>query len=102
MAEGQTEAFILPYFARVLGFDLDERGISYIEYRSMGSAKAFTKLAKILEFEWSLLADNDDQGASTLTEIRNNGYSESAITDRVRLTNKKDIEHELMDCGFFK
>ena len=100
MAEGQTEAVILPYFARVLGFDLDERGISYIEYRSNGSAKAFTKLAKSLEFEWSLLADNDDQGASTLTEIRNNGYSESAITDRVRLTNKKDIEHELMDCGF--
>jgi predicted ATP-dependent endonuclease of OLD family len=36
MAEGQTEAVILPYFAITLGYDLDERGISYIEYRSNG------------------------------------------------------------------
>lgn len=100
MAEGQTESVILPYFARTMGCDLDERGISYIEYRSNGSAKAFTKLAKVLEFEWSLLADNDDQGANTLSEIRNNGYTEAEISDMVRLTNKKDIEHELMDCGF--
>ena len=100
MAEGQTESVILPYFARTMGYDLDERGISYIEYRSNGSAKAFTKLAKVLDFDWSLLADNDDQGANTLSEIRNNGYTEAEISDMVRLTNKKDIEHELMDCGF--
>lgn len=100
MAEGQTEAVILPYFARTMGCDLDEKGISYIEYRSNGSAKAFTKLAKVLDFEWSLLADNDDQGTNTLNEIRNNYYTDHEISDRVRLTNKKDIEHELMDCGF--
>lgn len=100
LAEGQTEAVILPYFAKILGLDLDERGISFIEYRSNGSAKAFTKLAKVLEFEWSLLADNDSQGTNTLSEIQNNGYSNSEIQDRVMFTNKKDIEHELIDSGF--
>ena len=100
MAEGQTESVILPYFAKVLGCDLDENGISYIEYRSNGSAKAFTKLANALDFKWSLLADNDEQGEKTLSEIRNNGYTEDEIADKVRLTTKKDIEHELMNSGF--
>lgn len=100
MAEGQTESVLLPYFAKVLECDLDENGISYIDYRSNGSAKAFTKLAAVLNFEWTLLADNDDQGASSITEIRNNGFSESEITDRVRVTNGNDIECELINSGF--
>ena len=100
MAEGQTEFVLLPYFAKVLNRDLDEHGISYIDYRSNGSAKAFTKLARALNFEWTLLADNDDQGNKSITEIRNNGFSEEDIVDRVRQTNKKDIEWELVNSGF--
>lgn len=102
MAEGQTESVILPYFARIVGCDLDENGISYIDYRSNGSAKAFTKLANVLNFEWSLLADNDDQGKQTLDEIRNNGFTETEISDRVRLTTFRDIEYELVENGFLE
>lgn len=100
MAEGQTESVIIPYFARKLGYDLDRHGVSYIEFRSNGSAKAFTKLAKVLNFEWTLLSDNDDQGVRTLGEIRGNGFTEDEISDRVRFTEYKDIEHELAENGF--
>ena len=100
MAEGQTESVLLPYFAKVLGCDLDENGISYIDYRSNGSAKVFTKLARVFDFEWTLLADNDLQGEQSVSEIENNGFSSDEITDRVRKTNGVDIEHQLINSGF--
>lgn len=100
MAEGQTESVLLPYFSKVLGCDLDENGISYIDYRSNGSAKAFTKLARVFKFEWTLLADNDQQGEQSVSEISNNGFSSEEISDRVRMTVGSDIEHQLINSGF--
>ena len=99
MAEGQSETVILPYFAKVMGYDLDEYGVSLIDYRSNGSAKAFIKLARVLGYEWSLLADNDAQGTRTFSEIRKSGYSNEDIDLRARKTIGRDIEKDLVD-GF--
>lgn len=100
MGEGQSEAVLLPYFAKVLDCDLDENGISFIEYRSNGSAKAFVKLARILDFKWVLLADNDSQGQQSLKEIKENGYSDDDIEQLTRLTKYADIESDLVNAGF--
>jgi putative ATP-dependent endonuclease of the OLD family len=100
MAEGQTEAVLLPYFARILDLDFDENGISYIDYRSNGSAKSFVKLARVLDFKWVLLADNDVQGSNTISEIKSVGVTEAEITVLVWITQRKDIERELINSGF--
>lgn len=93
--EGQTEDVIIPYFARLLGKEFDENGINGIMYRNNGSARAFIKLAKVLDIPWVVLGDNDEQGKTTMKEVINCGYSKEYVAERVALTNEKDIEHEL-------
>jgi len=93
--EGQTEDVIIPYFARLLGKEFDENGINGIMYRNNGSAKAFIKLAKVLDIPWVVLGDNDEQGKATTKEVINCGYTKEYVADRVALTSEKDIEHEL-------
>ena len=93
--EGQTEDVIVPYYADLMGKNLDEYAVSTITYRSNGSAKPFVKLALVLDIDWYLLGDNDKQGQSTLQEIRNCGVDETELSNRVTLTTEKDFEHEL-------
>lgn len=94
--EGQSEEIILNYFAEVLGVDFDSRGISGIVYRSNGNAKSFTKLARVLNVPWVLLADNDKQGRNTYAEIVNSGYTNKEVNERFCLTQNVDIEHDLI------
>ena len=92
---GQTEEVVLPFCANLLGKNLDEYGVSTIMYRNNGSAKAFVKLALVLGIDWYLLGDNDQQGKSTLKEIRNCNVDEVELTNRATLTTEVDFEHEL-------
>jgi len=93
--EGQTEDIIIPFCADAMGLNFDEHGISGIMYRNNGSAKAFIKLARVLDIEWFLLGDNDDQGKSTLNEVDNCGVSSEEKKYRTALTTELDFEHEL-------
>ena len=93
--EGQTEDVIVPYCADLMGKNLDEYGVSTIMYRNNGSAKAFVKLARVLDIDWYLLGDNDQQGKSTKKEISNCSVSEMELENRVTFTKTEDFEHEL-------
>ena len=93
--EGQTEDVVVPYCADLMGKNLDEYGVSTIMYRNNGSAKAFIKLALVLGIDWYLLGDNDQQGQSTLQEVRNCGVDETELCNRATLTTEVDFEHEI-------
>ena len=95
--EGQSEDVIIPYFARLLNKNFDEHGVSGIMYRSNGTAGAFIKLAKVLNIQWFLLGDNDEQGKTTMKEVFNCGYTKEEVKDYVSLTSTKDFEHELSE-----
>ncbi|MCD7835597.1 MAG: AAA family ATPase [Lachnospiraceae bacterium] len=98
--EGQTEDVIIQYCAELLGYNLEQYGISGIYYRSNGSAGAFVKLAKVLGIDWVLLGDRDKQGENTKRELKKCGYTEEELQKKVYLTNEKDIESELIKDGF--
>lgn len=98
--EGQTEEVIIRFCAEKLGYNLEQYGISGVFYRTNGSAGAFVKLARILGIEWVLLGDRDLQGRKTIGEIRNCGYSQEEIAQKVFLTSEKDIENEFAKNGF--
>jgi putative ATP-dependent endonuclease of the OLD family len=100
LAEGQTEYIVLQYFSEVLGIPLDDFGISIIDYQNNGSPGAFIKLAKILGFPWYLLTDNDDQGESTISQIKKIGYKQEEIDDFVSILPQKDFETFLTYNGF--
>ncbi|MCC8150839.1 MAG: hypothetical protein LIO96_05160, partial [Lachnospiraceae bacterium] len=98
--EGQTEDVIIHYCAELLEYNLEQYGISGVCYRTNGSAGAFVKLAKVLEIDWTLLGDNDQQGENTRSEIEKCGYSIEQMSKKVYLTNEKDIESEFVANGF--
>lgn len=98
--EGQTEDIIIQYCAEKLGYNIEQYCISGIFYRTNGSAGAFVKLARVLGIDWVLLGDRDQQGVSTINEIKKCGYTDEEIGKKVFLTNEKDIENEFVKNGF--
>lgn len=93
--EGQSEDVVIPYFANLLGKNLDEHGVSTILFRSNGTAKSFIKLAKVLDIDWYLLSDSDLQKDKTEKEILGCGIEKNEFSRRVFCTTTKDFEHEL-------
>ncbi|WP_047984587.1 ATP-dependent nuclease [Ornithinibacillus californiensis] len=102
LAEGQTEYILLQYFSEILDLPLDDYGISIIDYQNNGSPGAFIKLAKLLDFPWLLLSDNDDQGESTLAQIEKIGYKQEEIEKLVSMLPQKDFETYLAYQGFIE
>lgn len=93
--EGQSEDVVIPYFANLLGKNLDEHGVSTIIFRSNGTAKSFIKLAKVLDIDWYLLSDSDLQKDKTEKEILGCGIKSDEFSRRFFCTTTKDFEHEL-------
>ncbi|PYE49277.1 AAA family ATPase [Paenibacillus barcinonensis] len=100
LAEGQTEYIVLNYFADLLGLSLDENGISIIDYQNNGSPGAFVKVAKILNYPWYLLSDNDAQGEGTLEQLKKLNYTEEEIDALTTLLPHIDFETYLANEGF--
>ncbi len=102
LCEGQTEYLLLRYFAQLMDKDLDQRGISVIDYKNNGSAGLFIVLAKHFDMPWVLVSDNDTAYSGILKEIRNRKIPESDIANFVETfsTSNTDIECFLYDNGF--
>lgn len=102
LCEGQTEYLLLRYFARLMGKDFDQKGISVIDYKNNGSAGLFIVLAKHFDMPWVLISDNDQAYVDTLKEIKRRKIPQSDIDDFVETfsTPDTDIECFLYDEGF--
>ncbi|WP_433708695.1 ATP-dependent nuclease [Paenibacillus illinoisensis] len=100
LAEGQTEYIVLNYFAELLELPLDENGISIIDYQNNGSPGSFVKIAKILNYPWYLLSDNDTQGEGTLEQLQKLSYSKEEIDSYTTLLPHVDFETYLVHEGF--
>jgi len=97
LVEGETEFWLMPELARVLGVDFPSEGIRVVEFAQCG-AGPLIKLAGDLGIEWHLLCDGDVAGQ---------GYAETARTlagrdaaKRVTGLRELDVEHHLWRHGF--
>lgn len=99
LGEGETEATLIPEFARVLGKDLERAGIRFVTYQSGISLKTCLQVANGMGIQWVVLADNDSQGASDHEAVRGqlNGRSES---DVFFVMPEANIEQHLCVNGF--
>jgi len=93
LCEGQSEVFLLTALFDALGLNLDTHGVSLIDYQNNGSPRAFASLARTFGFPWVLLADGDKQGQSTLSALKNAGFSSEELDSRaVLLPVGNDLE----------
>ena len=98
LMEGETEFWIVPEIARLLGFDLDVEGIACVEFAQCG-IDPLVRVAEELGIEWHLLTDGDEAGAHYAERVRR--LSQTVPLDR-RLTRlrERDIEHCFWRHGY--
>jgi putative ATP-dependent endonuclease of the OLD family len=61
LVEGESEAWLMPELARLLGYDLAQEGIAIVEFAQAGLAPAI-RTADGLGIEWHVLTDGDEAG----------------------------------------
>lgn len=98
LVEGETESWLLPEVARILGYDFPAEGIRCVEFAQCGIAPIL-KTARGLGIEWHLLADGDEAGRHYVRTAR--GFL-AGEPDRERVTGfrEPDVEHHLWSAGY--
>lgn len=102
LCEGQSEYFLLRFFAEVLEKPFDRHGIALIDFQNNGAPDVFVKLARTFEIPWIMLCDNDDAGAKFISSVENLGFSKVEINELAYLLPDQgmDIEAYLVANGF--
>lgn len=98
LVEGETEVWLLPELARLLGRDLVSEGVRCVEFAQSG-VEPLVKLANDLGIEWHLLSDGDLAGR-TFAEAAARHLGEARYADRITVLRQPDIEHCLWDIGY--
>jgi len=98
LVEGETESWLLPEVARLLGYDFPAEGVRCVEFAQCGIAP-LVKMARGLGIQWHLLADGDDAGRHYVRAARSFLEGEP---DRERVTGfrERDVEHHLWGAGY--
>lgn len=98
LVEGETETWMIPELARLLGYDFPAEGIRCVEFAQCGVAP-LVKLARELGIEWHLLADGDPAGRSYAEGVRRL-LDARPEADRLTALRAPDLEHCLWACGY--
>ena len=99
LVEGETEAWLIPEFARLSGVEFPIEGIRCIEFAQSGISPLL-KAADDLGIKWLLLSDGDQAGKNYAKAARE-GLGDGD-PGRVVVLPAKDIEHYLFKSGYAK
>lgn len=97
LVEGETEFWLLPELARVLGVDFPSEGVRVVEFAQCGPGPLI-KLARDLGIEWHLLCDGDVAGVAYAETARALAGRETA--KRVTVLREAGVELHLWRHGF--
>jgi putative ATP-dependent endonuclease of OLD family len=98
LVEGETEAWLVPEFARLAGVELPVEGIRVIEFAQCG-LDPLMKLADDLGIGWVVLADGDPAGQNYARRV-NEHVATGESVGRVVVLPARDIEHYLFHSGY--
>lgn len=99
LVEGQSEYHIITGMAQALDFNLDEHGISIIDFQNNGSPESFASLARALGYPWAMLVDGDDAGSRFLTAVEKRNFAATVITAQTRQLSNGTLEEQLIADG---
>jgi putative ATP-dependent endonuclease of OLD family len=99
LVEGETEAWLVPELARIVGVEFPVEGIRVIEFAQAG-IEPLVKLADDLDIPWLVLADGDSAGREYARAAREYSAAGGTASRSVFLLPTTDIEHYLYDTGF--
>lgn len=96
--EGESEGWLLPEMAHILGYDFKSEGVRCVEFAQCG-LEPMIKLAHDLGIEWHLLSDGDQAGQHYV-EIARRFLNGQSFDTRISCMRELDIEHHLCKHGF--
>ncbi len=99
LTEGETEHMALPVFARALGINLDQLGISIVGVSGEGSFETFIRLfqAAALDIPYLIMCDKD-QAANDTSKVLKNLH---VIDPEVDLSNIENVREKLESAGLY-
>ncbi len=97
LVEGETEAWLVPEFARIAGVEFPVEGIRAIEFAQCGVGPLL-KLADDLGIGWVVLADGDPAGQNYARKVR--AHLDAGGAGEVVVLPAHDIEHYLLESGY--
>jgi putative ATP-dependent endonuclease of the OLD family len=99
IVEGQAEYLIVHALARVLGYDLDEHGVSVIDAMNNGNPATFAALARALGIPWMAVLDGDTAGQGYMQAITARDFDVAFVAQRCRLLPAGTLEQQLLADG---
>jgi putative ATP-dependent endonuclease of OLD family len=97
LVEGESEFWILPQVAQVMGYDLPLEGICCVGFAQCG-IDPLVRTAREFGIEWHLLADGDEAGQHYVDAARGL-MRRGEERDRITCLPERDIEHCFWDNG---
>ena len=97
LVEGESEFWIVPQVAQVMGYDLPLEGICPVGFAQCG-VDPLVRTAREFGIEWHLLADGDEAGRRYVDSARS--YIRRGEEDeRITFLPERDIEHCFWENG---
>ncbi len=98
LVEGESEYWLIPQIARLMGYEFALEGIACVEFAQCGLEPPI-KVARELGIEWHVLADGDQAGQNYATSagqylLDGNG------AERLTVLPEKDIERYFWQHGY--
>ncbi len=98
LVEGESEAWLVPELARLLGYELAQEGIAIVEFAQAGLAPAI-RTADGLGIEWHVLTDGDEAGRIYRGTAEEHAGADP-LGDRVTALREPDLELFLWHHGY--
>ena len=99
LVEGPSEYHLLHGLGTGLGYDLDEHGVSVIDFQNNGNPSCFVALARALRIPWLLVVDGDNAGMDYLRQIKSRGVPETEMRLRCAFHPAGTLEQQLVADG---
>ncbi|MDR3485703.1 MAG: AAA family ATPase [Bradyrhizobium sp.] len=99
IVEGQSDYLIMHTVAALMGYPLDEHGVSIIDAQNNGKAHTFAALARALAIPWVALFDGDNAGLGYVSQIKKRDFDDQEINNRCSVIPNGDVEQLLVHDG---
>jgi putative ATP-dependent endonuclease of OLD family len=99
LVEGQSDYHIVHGLARGLGYDLDEHGVSVIDFQNCGNPDCFAVLARALGYPWLMVVDGDDAGQKYIDVVASRGFVPAEMNLRSFKLEAGYMEQQLVADG---
>lgn len=103
MVEGVSEYLLLKALGEIEGYDLDQHGITIIDFQNNGNAGIYPALAEAFKIPWCMVTDGDAESEKFKKQLIKRGFNETNLAKHFfTLPLPNSLEDQLIMDGHEK